>query len=247
MTFRPITLGLAATLFTTLAQATTVYSLAGDFSNASNPNGAWSFTQGSTPLAHFFPSTPNGLNPALANGYWGTGSDLNTNTPEVGKTTLNGSAVGYTDADFLSGDVILHSTNPGTGAAVAVNWTAPADGSIDVTGLTWYAHSAVSRSNDFVVTLGAATLGTGVVSNTLHAGSANALPFSFSGLSVSAGTVLTLSYTPSAGQPFGSIAGLSETVTFTPSPVPEASTWAALTVGLALLGVQVRRRAPGAA
>ena len=168
----------------------------------------------------------------MANGYWGTGSNLNVNTPEVAKTTANGSATGaYTDADFLSGDVILHSANPGSGNPLFINWTAPSAGTIDVSGLTWYAHSPVFRSNDVLITLGGTTLLTNVVSSSSYAGRSNALSYSFSGLAVSAGTVLSLRYTATTGQGSGSIAGLSETVTFTASPVPEASTWAMMVVG----------------
>jgi hypothetical protein len=227
----------------TAAQAATVYDLSGDFSNASNPNGVWSFTQGSTPLAHYASSTANAINPALANGYWGTGNDLNVNTPEVAKVTVNGSTTGaYSDADFLTGDVILHSPNPGAGAPLFINWTAPAAGTIDVSGLTWYAHSPVTRSNDVLVTLGNDTLTTGVLSNSSNNGRSNAFSYSFSGLAVSAGTVLSVRYTPTSGQTFGSIAGLSETVTFTASPVPESSTWALMAVGLGLVASIARRR-----
>jgi hypothetical protein len=234
---------LITALSCSVAHAATVYDLSGDFSNASNPNGVWSFTQGSAPLAHYFPSTANSINPALTNGYWGTGSDLNNNTPEVAKVTANGSTTSvYTDADFLTGDVILHSTNPGAGAPVFINWTAPAAGTIDVSGLTWYAHSPVARSNEFLITLGASTLTTGVVSNNIHTGRSNALAFSFSDLAVLAGTVLSISYTPTAGQTFGSIAGLSEAVTFTASPVPESSTWMLMLAGLGVLGSLVRQR-----
>jgi hypothetical protein len=223
--------------------AATTYSLGGDFSNSLNPNGAWAFRQGSTALAHFLPSTSNATNLALSNGYWGTGSDLNTNTPEIGKVTVNGVATGgYTNADFLAGDVILHSTNPGTGAAITVDWIAPSAGFIDLAASTWYAHSGVSRSNDVLVTLGNVTLGTGVLSNSSFAGRNSALSFSFTNLAVAAGTVLSFRYTPTTGQPFGSIAGLSETVSFTASAVPDASTWATLSLGLALLPWLARRR-----
>lgn len=236
-------LPLVTALCCTAAQAATVYDLSSDFSNTSNPNGVWSFTQGSTALAHYASSTANALNPALADGYWGTGNNLNVNTPEVAKVTVNGSTiVDYSDADFVTGDVILHSANPGTGAPLFINWTAPTAGTINVSGLTWYAHSPVSRSNDVLVTLGSDTLASDVVSSSTHKGKSNAFSYSFSGLAVSAGTVLSIRYTPTAGQEFGSIAGLSETVTFTASPVPESSTWALMVAGLGVLASVARRR-----
>lgn len=232
---------LIAALSCSVAHAATVYDLSGDFSNASNPNGVWSFTQGSTPLEHYFSLTANPINTALEDGYWGTGSNLNINTPEVAKVTKDGSATGtYTNADFLSGDVILHS--PNGGAPLFINWTAPSAGTIDVSGGTWYAHSPVARSNDFQITLGSLTLATDVVSSTANNSRDNAFSFNFSDLAVAAGTVLSIRYSPTSGQSFGSIAGLSETVTFTASPVPEASSWAMMVVGLGLLTVVARRR-----
>ena len=114
---------------------------------------------------------------------------------------------------------------------------------------TWYAHSPVTRSNDVTVLLGTTTLGSGAVSSTSFAGRGNALNFSFSNLAVTAGSVLSFFSTPS-GQQFGSIAGLRETVDFTPSvmtaPVPEPTTRAmvGMGMGMALLaGVSKRKRA----
>src|SRR3954454_2298141 len=121
--FAAWTVGLVLAVATTGALATT-YDLKNDFSNVSNPNGAWSFKTGATLLTHFpQPSDGNTLNPAAGNGYWGVGSSFNTLTPEIIKTTTNGSgAPPFTDADFLAGDVIAHSTNPG-GGAFHIDWT----------------------------------------------------------------------------------------------------------------------------
>ena len=96
----------ATSLFATPAMSAVTYNLSSDFSNINNPNGVWSFTQGATAFAHYpIPITPNALNVAAADGYWGTGPGFNT-APFVIKTTSNGSAaVGYDNNAFLTGDV----------------------------------------------------------------------------------------------------------------------------------------------
>ena len=69
------------------------YSLGGDFSDTVNPNGVWSFVQGTTPLAHYLPSgSSNALNTALSNGFWGPGPNLDSATPIIGKVTSHGAA-----------------------------------------------------------------------------------------------------------------------------------------------------------
>ena len=67
----------------TAAQAAS-YNLTTDYSNTANPNGAWSYNYAGNPLAHQTgPTTANPLNPAIPpGGYFSTGSDLNTNTPD---------------------------------------------------------------------------------------------------------------------------------------------------------------------
>jgi hypothetical protein len=224
------------------AQAT-VYDLAADFSNISNPNGVWSFTQGG-PLSHYpQPSSgpPNALNAAAANGYWGTGADF-FSAPFVVQTTANGSTVGYTNEDFLSGDVLVHG--PSDGSSVFVNWTAPSDGVIDLSSSLWYAHSIVTRSQDIFVTLGGNALGNATVTNGIGrsgASSVNAL-----GLSVSAGDVLSFAFSKSAGQQYGSLSGLEAVINFTANtqtaPVPEPASWAMMIGGFALAGGALRRR-----
>lgn len=244
LTLARATVALSFVAGISFAQATTLYSLSGDFSDTQNPNGAWSFTQGAVALTHQTPlANGNPLIPALGNGYWGTGPDLYVNTPEIAKVTANGSAAGGTDEDFLIGDVILHSTNPGTGDAMKVNWTAPADGTIDLASSMWYAHSSVRRSNDVEVTLAGAFVASFTLSNSSYAGRDQAIQFSGDDVAVLAGDVLTFTFTPTPGQAFGSIAGLSETISFTATPVPEASTPSMMVGGLILLGWLARRRA----
>lgn len=235
---RTSSLMVAALGLSAAAQAVT-YDLAADFSNAANPNGAWSFTQGASPLAHFMPSTPNALNASVADGYWGTGSDLNSNTPEVARTTADGTASTQTTEDWRVGDVIVHSTNPGSGAPLFLNWTAPADGVIDYSVLAWYAHSIVTRNNDVFVTLNGGPLANGTVGPGI--GRSNPLSFAGTGLDVDAGDVLAVSFVAAAGQEFGSLAGIDHSIGFT-AAVPEPSTWALWAAGLGAFAWCLGRR-----
>ena len=47
-----------------------VYDSELDFSDVNNPNGVWSYQNGSTLLAHYTP-VPGLLNSAVPNGFWG--------------------------------------------------------------------------------------------------------------------------------------------------------------------------------
>lgn len=226
------------------AQASAATSnLAADFSDASNPNGAWSYTYGSTTLSHFAqPTTANSLNSAAANGYWGTGGDFFA-APFLLKTTANGASTGvYNNGDFLAGDVLVHG--PNNGSAVAINWTASDAGSISFTSSIWYAHSIVSRSEDVTVFLNGTSLGSVTVTNGITR--TNALTsLSGTNLAVAAGDVLSFRFSKSTGQEFGSLAGIGATVDFTPTAtaaVPEPATWAMMILGFGAIGVSTRRR-----
>lgn len=218
------------------------YDLAADWSDAANPNGAWSYTQGATPLTHFAqPSDGNSLNPAASNGFWGVGPTF-TSAPFMIKTTRSGSATApYNDGDFLAGDVIVHATNPGAGAPAFIHWTAPGAGEISFAGSVWYAHSPVARSAEVTALLDGTTLGSVTVTNGVTRTSA--LSLSGSSLAVAAGDVLAFRFDPSAGQTFGSLAGIALTVDFEAAmAVPEPATWACMIAGFAMTGAATRTR-----
>lgn len=238
MILRSMAVACGTVLLAVAAQAATS-DLAADFSNTSNPSGPWSFTQGGVALAKQTSCTPaNAFSASLGNGFWGAGCDLNVNTPEIAKVTADGTASGQTTADWRAGDIVLHSTNPGSGAPLLINWTAPSDGVVDYVITAWYAHSAVTRSNDVLVTLNGTLLHDGVVTPGIDRD--HALVFSGNALSLSAGDVLSVSFIASSGQPFGSLAGLNETLEFT-AAVPEPATWAMMMLGAGLLSARARR------
>jgi hypothetical protein len=230
---------LALTVLT--AQAGTVYDLASDFSNSSNPNGVWSYLQGSTALPlQVQPTDGNTLNPAAANGYFGVADNFSS-APFILEASRDGASTApFTDNDFLAGDILVHSTTPGDGAPVFVDWTAPEAGTITYSGEVWYAHSPVDRSQDYILTLGGSDLATGTVTNGdgLNAPST----FTSSGpLTVTGGEALALELTPSAGQEFGSLSGVDVTVDLTPD-APEPGTVVLLAWGLLSMLLTVKRR-----
>ncbi len=231
---------------TTATHAGASFSLSGDFSNTANPNGSWSYLYAGTALPHQITTTTgNSLYPAISPaGYFSTGNDLDLNTPDVLKATIDGSdtygAQGpFTDSDFLAGDVVIHSPNDGT--ALSITWTAPSAGTIDFTGDVWYAHSMFSRSNDVSVSLGSSVLGSAVIAYDSYSGRSTPWAISGTDLSVTAGETLVFDFSKSNGQPYGSLDGVAIDGTFT-SGVPEASTWAVMLVGIGAIGAAARRR-----
>ncbi|CAN5415013.1 hypothetical protein BH09PLA1_BH09PLA1_19820 [soil metagenome] len=227
--FATIVIGLA---FASIAQAVT-YNLTSEFSDANNPNGVWSYRRGTTLLPHNNNAGANAINAVATNGFWGDSSDYNST---VFRTTGPGSAAsGYNDNDFLAGDVVAHSTNPSGSSDINVTWTAPGAGSIQYSGAVWYAHSPVTRSNDFMLTLNnLPPLASGTVGPAQNR--PNAMTFNSGGFtSVAAGDELLLYIRPTAGQQFGSLAGLSLVVNFTPIPEPASIALMTATAGAVLL------------
>jgi len=226
----------AATL--PVAAEAQVYNLSADWSDSANPNGAWEYGPGLTHYA--IPNDSNAFNPAAANGYWGVAPNFST-SPFMVKTTSNGSgASGYNDNDFLTGDVVVHSNN--NGSPVTITWTAPSAGSIALASSVWYAHSVVTRSDDITALLGATSLGSVTVANGITR--ANQLTLANGSYTVAQGEVLSFSFSKTAGQEFGSIAGISATIDFTAdvSAAPEPASWAMMIVGFGVAGIAMRRR-----
>jgi len=219
------------------SQAAIIYDLRSSFSNTANPNGTFSYLQGTTPLPqHPQPTDGNTLSPAAANGYFGVASNFSA-APIILQVSQNGSSTSpYSNNDFLAGDIIGTSANPGPGAASFIDWTAPTAGTITYSGGVWYAHSPVQRSSDYFLTLGSGpVLATGTVS--YNDGFVRSNPSTFASsapMTVTAGQVLALEFLPTAGQTFGSLAGVNLTVTLNPvvSQTPEPATTLLLAGGL---------------
>jgi len=224
--------------------ATLTYNLTNDWQNNSNPNGAWTYAQGSSPL----PYQPNlgssgcfGGQQGITGGY-ASGTQFGGDCiPAFIKATGNSS---YANS-FLAGDVLIHSQDSSDGAGqgqATLIWTAPVAGTISFSGAIWYAQFGVQRSNDFSIILGSTTLETGTVAYNSSVGStrSNMLDFSSPGqLNVTAGETLDFVLRESAGQSFGSYDGLQLGITETTassSSAPEPSAVCLLAVGIVLVG-----------
>lgn len=221
------------------AHAIVVYDLRIDFSNSSNPNGTWRYQKGNSLLAHFMPVSNATLALATANGYWG--DTASSNNSAIMLTTAPGSATGlWSNADFLTGEVLVRTTDPLTGGPMNATWTAPSNGSFTYSGFFWYAGTPTGPgSNDYTLSLNAGpameagTAGVGQ-DRTNVVGMVNGL----TPVNVTTGDVLTLSMSPTTGFPFGSLAGVSLTIDFTPDAVslivPEPGTFVLGILGICL-------------
>ena len=220
-------------------------SLRNDFSISNgNPNGQWSYQNGNSNLPLQTPlNNGNTLYPALSTGYWGAGNNLNTDTPEIFKALVDGSSAGENNGDFLTGDIVAHSANDGSG--LFARWTAPGAGTISTLGVSvWYGHSVVSRSNDFVLRDNATTLASGTVSTSQNSNRNSPFFQTVPTFSVVAGEVISLGLSKSSGQSSGSLAGMTLDFVFTPTVVatPEPATATFLGLALAAFAAARRRR-----
>lgn len=217
----PLALGLLF-VAATLRAGTTTYDLttAEDSNSAGfNPAGPWGFLSGSTVVPFNTIPQPSG---SCFSGYpgvttnWSVGNVLGNCIPAF--MVASGTGPG-SPADFLAGDVLVHSRDDGNGPAngqASVIWTAPASGTITVAGVIWYAQSAQKRSNKFTLTLGSHKLSSGTVAFNSAVGYDRDNPLHFSGggtLSVTAGETVALKIERSPGQPYGSIDGINLSVT----------------------------------
>jgi hypothetical protein len=187
-----------------------------DWSNTSNPNGAWRYRQGTSLLTSGTWSSDFSPQPA-----W-----LGTSPSVILRTQ---STAGF---DVLVGDVVLHTAN-GANPLVNVQWTSPSAGTVDVSGGVWMIRD-IGRSNSWALSHNAGQLSTGALSSgdpynrsspfSLDAGSGGAI----NALPVLAGDTLQLTFQQTTGGT-GDYVGVNFTITF--AAVPEPSTVAFVLLG----------------
>lgn len=227
-------------------RAQTLYDLGEDWSDVSNPNGVWTYREGTNALPSVADWTPLGA--GAAQPAWAPSATLGNFIPAIMLSTTDNPG----GLDILTGDVLVHSTddtNGGTNGEANVAWTAPAAGTVDVSGAIWRARD-INRTNDWALLLEGASLTSGSVFSgdgfdranpmdfALGSGGANAL----TDIAVNAGDLIELLVTHDSTS--GDFAGVAFAVALTEVPEPTQPMLLLTGVGV-LLGAH-RRRARGA-
>jgi hypothetical protein len=208
-------------VWTAIPPYTQTFNVTRDWSYLQNPNGVWSYNQGSTPLPQTFFPWINVAERFWANGEWPP-AWTRAKTDPTGDWGTDG------DGDWAVGDVIVHSATKGDPGGLAnLTWTSPGDGAIDVSGKVWDAYHYGWRDDSWRMELNGSVLaGRGSVQNVHRSApeasmSANTAPGqTLARLSVRAGDVLTLFVESQPldreTDPAGHFVGVDLVVEFTP-------------------------------
>lgn len=216
-----------------------VFDLKTQWSNVSNPNGAWSYRHGASilPAVPSWQSTIGGW--SVAQPGWAHSANGSDRFPFWFQS--NGSET-FTH-DFMAGDVVVRSQDgfdPGGNASVT--WTSPLSGYVSISGNTWLGRD-VGNSNRWFIYRGATLLTFG---DTFTGDSYSRLsPFDFvngtggasvlAAVSVNIGDTIRLEYFPTT------VSGEFQGVNLTITKVPEPSS---LILGLLPIVLAWQRRRP---
>lgn len=211
----------ALTLAAAVPAMAASYDLVADWNPGANPNGSWSFLSGSSLLPYWDAMPPlggvGGYAPSPDSGYF---------LPVFFQSGASGS------------DIMVHSYDGFNGHAASgeavLRWTSPISGTLDLGGYFYYGQPTLARSNEVVVALAGSTLLSTTVSYAQHQDYANRYSFALSGLTVTAGDTLDISFVRSPGYAPGTVTAMELTVST--HPVPEPASYALLLGGLGLLG-----------
>jgi len=244
---------LLAALTPTLAHATTVYDLAADWSDTTNPNGAWSYNDefGNPIATHQADWDTGNLNFAAIQPAWAAQqASAYGHIPMWAKST--GATVGSVlNLDFPLGRVGMHGPEdqPKNLAAASVSWTSPASGDVDISGGVWLMRK-VGRSMDWTLSLNGSPFTSGQVNSLdaftsanpfgLEIGSGGASSLQFS---VAPGDVISLSLGRSTVEIANEFVGVDFAISLSPVPEPSTVILAAVgLIGLAAYGWRRRKR-----
>jgi hypothetical protein len=139
-----------------IASAAT-FDLATDWSDDANPNGVWTYREGTNALP-FVPYWPYLASPDEQSA-WAPSAEPEKNLPAWFQSNSNNPE----GLDFLLGDVVVHSTDESNGALSGVAnviWTSPINGVIDISGAVWMARD-INRSNRWTLLLNEVILTSG--------------------------------------------------------------------------------------
>jgi len=189
------------------------YSLVDNWSNAVNPNETWSYNEGSNPLSTNIADWPLGEFGSNQTA-WANGNTATDIVPGWMKSVATPGG----DFDWLTGDVITHSTDDFSGGAhglANVTWTAPISGTFDIAGGVWLGRDTTLRSNDWSLFHNATLLASGSLA--FNDAFSRAAPDTFSILNrvFTAGDVLKFEIAKTSQ--FGEFVGVN--LTITPEPI----------------------------
>jgi hypothetical protein len=206
------------------------YDLAGDWNPPANPNGTWAYWANGSPMSY-------------------TNYNVFDLFPQYGD---EGGSV-YSAAGTWEGSVWLNTNNPGTvsaypadggGTPVSITWTAPTSGTAEISGFIYY-NQPLNENRIQIFSLGLSNGNTLVapteISGTQYYDAAHPLTFDFTGLTITAGEILTLNLMASPGQD-GSSNIMDLTILLTPNnvsaaPVPALSTGVFCLLAFGLAGL----------
>jgi len=218
--------------------STVTYDLRNDW-GTTNPNGPWTFLQGTTLLPY----------QSACDAYVYNCPNTDPYLPLWARIPASAAS---NEPYYEPGDIFTHSVDsyngiPSLGEST-LQWTAPAAGTIDISGDLWFAHGTccLDRSNDFFLSLNGTLLTSGTIAGSGPYFRPDPLSFSFTGDHVNAGDTLTLVFRRSANEDLnaGSEDGVNLTVTETTaaSQVPEPSSLVLLGTGLITTFGLLRRK-----
>jgi hypothetical protein len=218
---------MAAAMGTCLPVNASVYDIAGDFSIASNPNGAW--TYGSLSGSTFTPFTVSSA--SIGSGFWTTSSGY-----PVVVANNTGAAVLYSSWNLPTDMLNLHPSS--TGIASDVRFTAPSTGMYSIGGLFEGVDPHPTSTDVHILLNGSSSLFSDNI------GSYD-VPSTFSLLeSLSSGDTIdfAVGYGVDGSYVYDST-GLSGSITQESlTPIPEPATLFLMGTGLAAIGLRRRRK-----
>jgi len=202
-----------------------LYSLSGDWSDAVNPNGPWSYwVAGNLGASSFRGGEPSGFSPdqPIWTGGWYNWQGWSKNNQESFFDSKMGDVYGHTDP----------------WSPMEIRWTSPSAGVIDVSGGVW-AIRDIGRWNDWELVLDGVLVTSGSVGSGDDYSSVNLMPISVGPLSVEAGDILSFRAFPKDGIGDYIAVDLSVNLGVVAVPLPGAAFLGA--VGLGIGGWRLRR------